>query len=89
MSDGEDAKKPDKGAKKSEKGEFRSDRLSRVTAPPELDDDENRERWGLGESPEDRGPYMIELNVQYVDGLAGAAHAFLALFDKADSRGRG
>ena len=63
-------------------GEFTPDRMSRVTAPPELDDPENRRRWGLGEKPEDRGPYMVELNVQHVSGLAGAAHGFVLLFDK-------
>jgi subtilisin family serine protease len=61
-------------------GEFRSDRLSRLTAPPELEDDANRRRWGLGSTPEERGPYMVELNVLHVDGLAGAGSAFRELF---------
>ena len=63
-------------------GEFRGDRLSRQTAPPELEDEENRKRWGLGTTLDARGPYMIELNVQYVDGLAGAGTAFLDLFKR-------
>jgi subtilisin family serine protease len=63
-------------------GGFKSDRLARLTAPPELEDDDNRRRWGLGNTPEERGPYMIELNVQHVDGLAGAATAFVQLFTR-------
>jgi subtilisin family serine protease len=82
MANGEGTNSPDDSADKDERGEFKSDRLSRVTAPPELDDNDNRRRWRLGKSPEERGPYMIELNVQYMDGLAGAAHGFMALFDK-------
>ena len=62
------------------RGDFRGDRLSRLTAPPELEDEDNRRRWGLGTTPEQRGPYMIELNVQHVDGLAGAGSAFRDLF---------
>ena len=49
------------GAEAVPSGEFRSDRLSRLTAPPELEDDANRRRWGLGSTPEERGPYMVEL----------------------------
>jgi subtilisin family serine protease len=66
--------------KQVERGEFRGDRLSRMTAPPELEEVENRKRWGLGETEDARGPYMVELNVQHVDGLAGAAAAFVELF---------
>jgi len=66
-------------------GEFTPDRMSRLTAPPELEDPGNRKRWGLGEKAEDRGPYMVELNVQYVDGLAGAATAFVQLFNSIQS----
>ncbi len=73
--DARDGDAPDRGG-------FRGDRLSRLTAPPELEDDENRRRWGLGDTPEDRGPYMIELNVQHVDGLAGAGSAFRNLFER-------
>lgn len=65
-----------------EKSEFQGDRLSQVTVPPELEDDEHRKRWGLGETLEDRGPYMVELNVQHMNGLAGAATAFVNLFKK-------
>ena len=61
-------------------GEFRGDRLSRVTAPPELEDEEYRKRWDLGSTPQERGPYLIELNVRHANGLAGAARAFQLLF---------
>jgi subtilisin family serine protease len=61
-------------------GEFSPDKLSRQTAPPDLEDDANRRRWGLGESPEERGPYLVELNVLHVDGLSGAMIAFRRLF---------
>ena len=54
--------------------------MARMTAPPELEYPENRERWGLGKTKNARGPYMVELNVQYVDGLSGAAAAFEGLF---------
>ena len=71
MSDSDD-RATDADPDEAERGEFTGDRLSRLTAPPELEDDDNRKRWQLGTKPEDRGPYMIELNVQHVDGLAGA-----------------
>ena len=82
MSD-RDKKTTRKSGKKPHAPEFSGERLSRLTAPPELEDDENRQRWGLGETPEERGPYMVELNVQYVNGLAGAASDFRDLFKKA------
>ena len=56
------------------------DRLSRVTVPPELDNEENRERWKLETQEYKRGPYLVELNVQYTSGLPGAAKAFLELY---------
>ena len=57
------------------------DRLTRVTVPPELDRPENRRAWKL-EDPENenRGPYLVELNIQHVGGLPGAAEAFLKLY---------
>jgi subtilisin family serine protease len=57
------------------------DQLTKVTVPPELDKPENREKWKLGDATKDeRGPYLIELNVQYIGGLPGAAEAFLKLY---------
>jgi serine protease AprX len=44
----------------SSRDDFSGERLDRQTAPPELEDDDNRRRWGLGTTPEDRGPYLIE-----------------------------
>jgi subtilisin family serine protease len=63
------------------KDEFSPDKLSRQTAPPDLEDPDNRRRWGLGETEEQRGPYLLELNVLHVDGLSGAVDAFRRLFD--------
>lgn|SRR5699024_7201254 len=60
--------------------EFRAERMARQTAPPELENPEKRALWGLGTDDGDYGPYLIELNVQYVDGLAEAAKAFAELF---------
>jgi serine protease AprX len=60
--------------------DFHGDHLTRVTAPVELEHPANRERWGLGRELDDRGPYLIELNVLHVDGLAGAESGFLTLF---------
>ena len=68
-------KSPKKKIKIPSEG-FTPDRMSRLTAPRELDDPENRKRWGLPEDGKKRGPYLIELNIQHVSGLAGAAHAF-------------
>ena len=71
------AEQGDEGKKKDE---FSPDNLSRQTAPPDLEDEDNRERWGLGTDKEDRGPYLVELNVLHVDGLSGAVDAFRLLF---------
>ncbi len=54
--------------------------LTRVTAPPELDDEKNRKRWKLEVLAHKRGPYLVELNVQYVSGLPGATKDFLHMF---------
>jgi subtilisin family serine protease len=48
-------------------------------APPELYDDAKRREWRLGDTPDARGPYVIELNLQHIQGLAGAAAALEAL----------
>lgn len=61
---------------------FRSERMARQTAPSELEDPKKRALWGLGDDEGDRGPYLIELNVQYVDGLAEAAKTFAELFHR-------
>jgi subtilisin family serine protease len=56
------------------------EQLTRVTVPRDLDKPENRKRWKLEELPHKRGPYLVELNVQHVGGLPGAAKSFLDLF---------
>ena len=73
--------------KKSQKGtgedaDFSPDRMSRMTAPRELENADNRERWGLPADPKERGFYLIELNIQHVSGLAGAAYAFHECFER-------
>jgi subtilisin family serine protease len=62
------------------------DQLARVTVPPELDKEENRKRWKLEEQKHKRGPYLIELNVQYKSGLPGAAREFLRIHDQVCSQ---
>lgn len=57
------------------------DQLTRQTAPSELDSPVSRKNWKLEELAHDRGPYLVELNVQYVSGLQGAAQDFLDLFE--------
>jgi subtilisin family serine protease len=69
------------GRTNSDFPEFDSDSLVRNPVAPGLEDPENRRRWKLGVHEDDRGPYMVELNVQHSTGLAGAAHAFRLLFD--------
>ena len=76
-------KKSPKGTVEIPSEGFTPDRMSRVTAPRELDDPENRKRWGLPPEADKRGPYLIELNIQHVSGLAGAAHAFHESFKEA------
>jgi subtilisin family serine protease len=58
------------------------DQLARVTVPPELDNEENRKRWKLESLKHKRGPYLIELNVQYKSGLPGAANEFLRIYEQ-------
>src|SRR5262245_61051157 len=65
-------------------GEFPdvSGRFARTTAPRELDDDNKRAKWGLPplSEPNATGPYIIELNVQHIGGIPGAATAFEEIF---------
>src|SRR5690606_10582961 len=56
-----------------------ADQFSRVVAPPDLLDPERRRTWGLGRTARDRGPYIVELNLQHSGGLPGAAARFLQL----------
>ena len=58
------------------------ERFARTTAPRELDDPVRREKWGLPslDEPDEPGPYIIELNMQHLSGLPGAASAFVELY---------
>jgi subtilisin family serine protease len=57
-----------------------TDRFSKMFAPPELYDEAKRREWRLGDTPEARGPYVIELNLQHIQGLVGAAGALETLY---------
>jgi serine protease AprX len=59
-----------------------TDRFSKMFAPPELYDARKRRDWGLGETDRQRGPYVIELNLQHIEGLTGAAKQLEALHEK-------
>jgi subtilisin family serine protease len=48
--------------------------------PPDLDDKENRAKWGLPTSPDEPGEYMVELNVLLSGGLPAADLRFLSLY---------
>ena len=57
---------------------------ARVTAPHELLnlDAKKKQQFGLPENPDERGSYIIELNVRHVGSLPGTANDFEALFDQ-------
>ncbi|MFA5924479.1 MAG: S8 family peptidase [Methylococcaceae bacterium] len=59
-------------------------RFARLTAPRELDNPIKRKKWGLPpmDQPDALGDYIVELNVQHMGGLPGAAHAFDQLYMK-------
>jgi subtilisin family serine protease len=48
------------------------ERFSRMFVPPELYDSGKRSDWQLEVTAEKRGPYIVELNLQHVEGLGGA-----------------
>jgi subtilisin family serine protease len=52
-----------------------ADNFARRFAPPELYDPKKRREWKLGRHDKDRGPYVIELNLQHIEGLSGAVAA--------------
>ncbi len=52
-----------------------ADNFARRFAPPELYDPKKRREWKLGRHDGDRGPYVIELNLQHIEGLPGAVAA--------------
>ena len=66
-----------------------ADNFARRFAPPELYDPRKRREWKLGRTDDDRGPYVIELNLQHIEGLPGAITALDGLLNELDSNGRG
>jgi subtilisin family serine protease len=54
-------------------------KFARTFAPPELYDPVKRRLWKVEEKPGDRGPYVIELNLQHIEGLVGAIAALKQL----------
>ena len=66
---------------KKKEDESIGDAFSRATIPRQLANPDQRKEWGL-EDDDGLGPYIIELNLQHVDGLTGAANAFVELHDK-------
>jgi serine protease AprX len=52
-----------------------ADNFARRFAPPELYDPKKRREWKLGRHDGERGPYVIELNLQHIEGLPGAVAA--------------
>jgi len=52
-----------------------ADNFAQRFAPPELYDPKKRREWKLGRHDGDRGPYVIELNLQHIEGLPGAKTA--------------
>src|SRR5882724_487175 len=52
-----------------------ADNFARRFAPPELYDPKKRREWKLGRHDGDRGPYVIEFNLQHIEGLSGAIAA--------------
>jgi subtilisin family serine protease len=55
-----------------------ADNFARRFAPPELYDPRKRREWRLGRHDGERGPYVIELNLQHIEGLPGAIAALEA-----------
>jgi serine protease AprX len=54
--------------------------MSRATIPPGMHDPMQRLSWGLPESEDERGPYMVELNLLYRTGLEEARQKFVGFF---------
>ena len=70
------------GQDKSEATTPLADHFSKMFAPPELYDPKKREAWRLVSQRDQRGPYVIELNLQHIGGLEGASAALRALHDE-------
>jgi subtilisin family serine protease len=59
-----------------------ADNFARRFAPPELYDPKKRREWKLGRHDGERGPYVIELNLQHIEGLPGAIAALEGLLNE-------
>jgi subtilisin family serine protease len=64
-----------------------ADNFARRFAPPELYDPRKRREWKLGRHDGERGPYVIELNLQHIEGLPGAVAALERLLNVLNERG--
>jgi subtilisin family serine protease len=82
---GEGPKQGDNGRKlpnRPKKDEPMGDAFSRTNFPRQMEDPKQRMAWDLPGNDEDYGPYIVELNLQHVSGLSGAANAFIELHDE-------
>ena len=59
-----------------------ADTFARRVAPPELYDPLKRREWKLGRTDDERGPYVIEFNLQHIEGLPGAIATLETLLKK-------
>lgn len=62
-----------------------AENFARRFAPPELYDPAKRREWKLGRNENDRGPYIVELNLQHVEGLSGAVALLVRLASRISS----
>lgn len=65
-----------------------ADTFARRFAPPELYDPKKRREWKLGRDDTDRGPYVIELNLQHIEGLPGSIAALEVLLSELNLEGQ-
>ncbi len=56
--------------------------LADFAAPPGLNEEESRVRWGLPAEDDKPGWYMVELNLEHSAGIPAAAERFAELFKK-------
>jgi subtilisin family serine protease len=63
------------------------EKFARTFAPPELYDPKKRSDWKLEDEPGGRGPYVVELNLQHIEGLPGAIATLKALHLKFTEKG--
>src|SRR5579872_3907522 len=62
-----------------------AENFARRFAPPELYDPAKRREWKLGRHDAERGPYVIELNLQHIEVLSGAIAALEQLLNALNS----